>query len=61
MFLPHALRRSARRIQLVMEVSTVVTESHRLSGGTFQDVKSEDLLKTLLTTDLREEAEGVEE
>ena len=44
-----------------MEVSTVVTESHRLSGGTFQDVKSEDLLKTLLTTDLREEAEGVEE
>ena len=32
----HALRGSARRIQLVMKVSTVVTESHRLSGGTLQ-------------------------
>ena len=27
---------SARRIQLVMEVSAIVTESHRLSGGTLQ-------------------------
>jgi hypothetical protein len=36
MFSPHALRGSARRIQLVIEVSTIVTESHRLSGGTLQ-------------------------
>jgi hypothetical protein len=39
----HALRESARRIRLVVEVSTVVTESHRLSGGTLHVFSREGL------------------